>query len=105
MTTTATSLRMPQPPRRTIRLFAPPGAAQSLSGEGPGDGLAQLRRLGRDVAREEPDHPSVLADQVLREVPRREMTRPPEVRVNRRLPRPGLRHDLREHREGDVVGE
>src|SRR5262249_38688882 len=77
----------------------------SAGGERLRDGSPQFRRLGRDLAWEERENLPVLADHVLAEVPRRKMARRTEQSVDRRLIRPLLRDDLREHRKRHAIGQ
>ena len=88
---------------RSVRItdrMGPPGSAR----ERGLDRLAELLRLGRDLAREERDDLAVFADEILAEVP--VAARCPsrgEEGVDRRLAGAGLGDELREHRERHAV--
>src|SRR6185436_19714520 len=67
------------------------------------DGITQLGIFRSYFAREERDHPALLVDDVLREVPGRQLACLPEKRIDRRLTGTAPGDDLFEHRKRDVV--
>src|SRR5690349_3867646 len=87
-------------------LLDPPGADKPLARcQGLCNCGAKRRIFGRHLAREERDDLAVLVDDVLAEVPDRQIARTAEEGVDRRLTRALLGHHLLEHRKGDVVGQ
>src|SRR5436190_11817341 len=67
------------------------------------DRAAQRRILRRHLAREERTNAAVLADDVLAEIPRRQMAARAEVGVNGRLLAARLGHHFRKHGERHVI--